>query len=219
MRAGPARTSTRLVTTAPDGQLPEAVNEQIFRQDAEISCYNQTNRGVPRDTKIRYVLDAMLDRPEAQAQVAARYAALLQQRLPDCVPLAGATTFLREAATFRYVASSAPVAEIHAQLDRRKIRDLFAGVFGYPHTKTEALLGITARHPGAVRAFFGDAPADRDAAETTETRFVAINPNPALAAITKNYFHNVRDTTAILAAATQPAGPPPSDITTAGPGA
>jgi phosphoglycolate phosphatase-like HAD superfamily hydrolase len=166
---------------------------------AQVSEYNQTHRGIPRDTKIRYVLTTLLGMPEAHDQVAARYAALLKQRLPDCAPVAGVTTFLREVTAIRYVASSAPVQEIQAQLDRHNIGDLFAGAFGYPHTKTQALRAIAARHPAAARAFFGDAPADRDAAHATETPFVAINPNPALAATVKDYFDDFSRAGTILA--------------------
>lgn len=166
---------------------------------ARVSEYNQSHRGIPRDTKIRYLLTTLLDMPKAQDQVTARYAALLQQRLPDCTPVAGVTTFLREVTAIRYVASSAPVREIQAQLDRHNIGDRFAGVFGYPHTKTQALRAIAAHHPAAARAFFGDAPADRDAAHATETPFVAINPNQALAATVKNYFNDFRRAGTILA--------------------
>lgn len=165
---------------------------------AQVSAYNQTHRGIPRDTKIRYLLGTLLDMPGAHDQVAARYAALLKQRLPDCMPIAGVTTFLREATAIRYVASSAPVQEIHAQLDRHNIGDLFTGVFGHPHTKTQSLHAIATRHPAAARAFFGDAPADRDAANATATPFVAINPNPALAATVKDYFNDFRRADAIL---------------------
>lgn len=166
---------------------------------SRISDYNRTHRGIPRQTKIRYVVSTLLDDPAAESQVAARYADLLNQRLPACTPLPGVAAFLQQVDAVKYVASSAPVNEIERQLDRHRISGSFTEVFGHPDTKIGALRRIADRHLAAVRVFFGDAPADQHAAAASRTHFLAINAHPDLAAVVDEHFGDFRDGRGILA--------------------
>ena len=59
---------------------------------------------------------------------------------------------------------------------------MFQGVYGHRCTKAQALAEIAARHRGSRVAFFGDAPADWEAARRAGVAFVAVNPNSALKA-------------------------------------
>lgn len=159
----------------------------------KIQAYNAAHRGVPRAEKIRFVLANLLGRPMHSdggdaANIATRYAAFLAQRLPRCAPMGGLTEFLAEVDAIRYVVSSAPPSEIRANLERHRLDAAFHGIAGYPQMKTDALWEITERHHPVPVLYFGDAPADLAAARAAGTRFVAVNPNPGLAAIVGEHF-------------------------------
>jgi phosphoglycolate phosphatase-like HAD superfamily hydrolase len=154
-----------------------------------VHAYNAAHRGIPRSQKIHHVLSALLNLPEdRQDEVAARYATLLEHRLPGCPPLQGLREFLDTVPAVRYVASSAPEPEIRGNLRRHGLDNAFAQVYGHPYEKTEALLEITHRHRPRPVLFFGDAPADLAAARAAGAAFVAINPNHALAELVQGYF-------------------------------
>ncbi len=123
----------------------------------------------------------MLTEIVGSPEVAARYAELPALRLPSYVPVPGLTGFLEAVPAVRYVASSAPVGEIDAQLGRHRLGDFFARVLGHPVTRTEALRLIGRRHAGQRIVFIGDAPADLAAARATGADFIALNPNAGLA--------------------------------------
>lgn len=166
-----------------------------------VDDYNRRHRGVPRAAKIQYILDALLPAPEPGRHdlVAARYAELLRQRLPACAPLRGVRAFLQDVPAVRYVASSAPVHEVRAHLERHGLADRFTEIFADPTTKVEALRVVADRHRDTLRVYFGDAPADLQAARTTGTAFVAINANSQLAAVDKDGFDDFSAVDAILA--------------------
>ena len=152
---------------------------------AAVDTYNRRHRGVPRALKIAHLTTAVLGLPQPAAAAGARavtdrYAALLAARLPRCAPVPGLPELLEAVPAVRHVASSAPVAEIEANLRRSGIGHHFTRLYGHPVTKAEALRDIARRHPGAEPVFFGDAPADLAAARATGTRFVAVNPHPDL---------------------------------------
>lgn len=158
-----------------------------------VHAFNAANRGVPRSAKLSSVL-TMIGAPQSGAdEVARRYAALLAERLPLCEPLPGLVEFLRAVPAIRYVASSAPPAEITGNLSRTGLDTAFADSYGHPWSKEQALQDVARRHPAARLVFFGDAPADLSAARTTGTTFVAINPNPQLAGYTGERFPDFPD--------------------------
>lgn len=154
-----------------------------------VAAYNAAHRGVPRSAKIRHVLATLLKEPAGrEVEVSTRYARLLEERLPGCAPVNGLPEFLARIGSIRYVVSSAPVAEIRRNLGRHDLADAFHGVFGHPWSKADALREIAERHRNARVLFFGDAPADRDAAAAADVVFAAVNPNSALAGTVRKTF-------------------------------
>lgn len=146
-----------------------------------VAAYNAASRGVPRDQKIAHVLREILGTPQdLLPAVAARYADKLATRLPSCPPIRGVADFLATVDAQFHVASSAPVAEIRANLERLGLLHHFSTISGHPLTKAEVLAGLRRSYPAAEIVFFGDAPADLEAARGAGVKFVAVNPHPAL---------------------------------------
>jgi phosphoglycolate phosphatase-like HAD superfamily hydrolase len=164
----------------------------LCRDDAQleqIGGYNAAHRGVPRGEKIRHLLTAVLgESVDLEAEVSARYARLLEERLRACGPVGGVPEFLARVAAIRYVVSSAPEGEIRSNLRRHGLSDAFREVYGHPWSKVSALRDLVERHRGARVLFFGDAPVDRDAAAAAGVAFAAVNPNAALAATVCEFF-------------------------------
>lgn len=186
-----------------DGVLfdTEAVKQQAFLdafapvcRDAaalldQVRTYNFAHRGVPRDEKIRFLLSAIpWSSDDDHQMIAGLYQKLLAARLPECPPLPGVREFLSCIPAVRYIASSAPGYEIEQNTTRHGIAGAFHGIYGHPWTKTDALREISQRHKGSSVLFFGDAVADLSAARDAETRFVAVNPHPALASQVQESF-------------------------------
>lgn len=163
-----------------DAFAPLCTNDDELR---EVEVYNAAHRGIPRADKFRHVLSAILGQPQRrQDEVAERYARLLEDGLSRCRPIPGLKQFLADVAATRYVVSSAPEAEIARLLAGHGLDDAFRGVYGSRWTKAQALAEIRLRHADARVLYFGDAPADREAAKLAEVGFVAMNPNAALKA-------------------------------------
>jgi phosphoglycolate phosphatase-like HAD superfamily hydrolase len=91
------------------------------------------------------------------------------------------------------VASSAPSAEIRANLDRHVLLRHFASISGHPHAKSDVLRGLREAHPHARIVFFGDAPADLEAARAAGVGFVAVNPNDELRAMVADWAADFAD--------------------------
>lgn len=156
---------------------------------ARVHEYNAANRGVPREAKIRHALSGLLNLPESlHEEVSARYAELLEMRLPACPPINGLADFLESVDAVRYVASSAPESEIRRNLRRHDLEGAFERIYGYPWRKTQALQEIAQLHAPAAVLFFGDAPADLDAARAAGVAFAAVNPNSGLREHVQEYF-------------------------------
>ena len=152
-------------------------------QLGQVDAYNGAHRGIPRAEKFQHVLTVILGQPlQLQDELDARYADLLEQRLGQCPPIAGLAEFIAAVAAVRYVVSSAPEAEIHRMLTGHGLDGAFHGVFGRRWTKAQALGEICSRHRDEHVVFFGDAPADREAARQAGVAFIAVNPNTALEA-------------------------------------
>ncbi|MBR7831866.1 HAD family phosphatase [Actinospica durhamensis] len=185
-----------------DAFAPLCANEE---QLGQVDAYNTAHRGIPRAEKFQHILTDILGQPpRLQDEVDARYAHLLEQRLGQCPPIAGLAEFIAAVAAVRYVVSSAPEAEIHRMLTGHGLDAAFHGVFGRRWTKTQALGEICARHRDEHVVFFGDAPADRDAARQAGVAFIAVNPNAALKAQVQDsiadYTYLDQDTLAALLA-------------------
>jgi len=180
----------------------EAVAE-VCRPDAAaleaVAAYNAANRGVPRELKIEHVLREILGAPIAlRPAVSARYAEKLAARLPRCAAVRGVAAFLSAAEARLHVASSAPVAEIRANLGRHALLHHFSGIFGHPLSKTRVLSDLRQSHPAAEIVFFGDAPADLEAAGRAGVAFVAVNPNPQLLPLVSRWVPDFEDAGRVL---------------------
>ncbi|WP_034271625.1 HAD family hydrolase [Actinospica robiniae] len=169
-----------------DAFAPLCANEAELR---EVKAYNAAHRGIPRAEKFRHVLAAILKQPQSrQDEVAERYARLLEDGLGRCRPIAGVEEFVAAASAIRYVVSSAPEAEITKMLAGHGLDAAFHGIYGARSTKAQALAEIRARHHDVRVVYFGDAPADQDAALKAGVEFIAVNPNSALKAQVEEHF-------------------------------
>ena len=145
-------------------------------QDA-ISAYILANGGVRRDDKIRHILKNILGTEPAESIVAtllSRYAHHLEQLLAVAPLVEGVEEFLAAGGHPFYVSSSAPEAEVNAQLSRRRLDRYFAAVFAAGTRKASALRQVSARHPDMVTVFFGDSIGDWEAAREGDAAFVAV---------------------------------------------
>ncbi|HKP76931.1 MAG TPA: HAD family hydrolase [Longimicrobiaceae bacterium] len=169
---------------------------------AEVAAWNAANRGVPRDAKIAHVLREILGAPPHLAPaVASRYAEKLADRLPRCRPLPGVAAFLASVGATLHVASSAPEAEIRAHLERHGLLRHFSTLSGHPRGKLDVLSRLRDAHPAATIVFFGDAPADLEAAMRAGVAFVAVNPTDDLRPLVTRWVPDFADASAVLAAA------------------
>ncbi|MFL5384964.1 MAG: HAD family hydrolase [Longimicrobiaceae bacterium] len=166
-----------------------------------VAAYNAANRGVPRDQKIAHVLREILGTSQdLLPAVAARYADKLAARLPSCSPIRGVADFLATVDAQFHVASSAPVAEVRANLERLGLLHRFSTISGHPLAKTEVLAGLRRSHPAAEIVFFGDTPTDLEAARGAGVKFVAMNPHPALLPLVGQWMPDFADAGRVTAA-------------------
>ena len=164
-----------------------------------VAAYNAANRGVPRDQKIAHVLREILDaEADLLPAVAASYADKLAVRLPFCAPVCGVGGFLSAVDARLHVASSAPVAEIRANLERHGLLHHFSSVSGHPIPKTRFLVDLRRSHPSVRVVFFGDAPADLEAATRAGVAFVAVNPNDELLPLVSRWVPDFEDVARVL---------------------
>lgn len=144
---------------------------------ARISAYNLANGGVRRDHKLRHILTYILETPPTAGMLAhylTRYAVALEHQLALAPLVDGVKDFLAGGKHPFYVSSSAPEAEVHEQLARRGLVSYFTAIFGADTPKVSALRQVTARHPGMVPIFFGDAVGDWEAACAAGVKFIAV---------------------------------------------
>lgn len=140
---------------------------------AALDSYNRSQRGIPRRTKFAHAVDATdapLDRVDLLLE---NYARLLRERSAEVVAMPGAAAFLDAWPGPLAVASSAPISEVEASLDRLSLGP-FAHIFGYPISKADALRELSGNSTRVV--LFGDAAADRAAAQSARVPFVGIGP-------------------------------------------
>ncbi|MGL4608240.1 MAG: HAD family hydrolase [Trueperaceae bacterium] len=142
---------------------------------AEIKCYNESNRGVPRKVKFEYVFKEILKSDHLEQNVNNHlnaYAKNLETMLLNVPVKQGFVDFARMLKVDKFVASSAPLKEVVEQLERLHIRDFFREVFGYPVAKVSALKRINQQYKELI--FIGDSMADYEAAHEANVHFVGI---------------------------------------------
>lgn len=134
----------------------------------ELHLYNVSQRGVPRIHKFEFAAKRLGSDATAVSQLLDEYADRLHRGLDDVRALPGSREFVSAWPGTTAVASSAPVAEVATTLDKINIRVEHA--FGFPTSKSSALRAFR----GSPVVFFGDATADRIAAQESGAAFVAI---------------------------------------------
>ncbi|MGH3275947.1 MAG: HAD family hydrolase [Streptosporangiaceae bacterium] len=137
-----------------------------------VDTFNRRNRGVPRRSKFATIAERFGPaQPEGVVEALLdAYAEELERRLPEAPAMPGAGEFVDSWPGPRALVTSAPHREAVWQLQRLGIR--ISRIFDGTTTKADALRQVAAE--GAPLVFFGDAPADLDAACEAGVAFVAV---------------------------------------------
>ena len=182
---------TRVIVFDFDGVIVESVDiktrafAELFRGEGEdlvrqVVEYHLQNGGVSRYDKFRHIYAEMLKRPLPDQEFEALcrgFASLVLQGVVAAPYVPGALEFLqRHQGDCRiYLASATPLEELCTILHARRIAGMFAGVFGAPTSKDEAVKQVI-RETGATAGqmlFVGDALSDYQAALVNGVPFVA----------------------------------------------
>ena len=142
-----------------------------------ISSYILANGGVPRREKIAAILREILaipDTPDVLSEYLARYGVQLESPLAKAPLVKGVEDFIQQEELTFYVCSSAPEAEVEAQLVRKGLLKRFAAVFGSTVPKASALSQVKHHHVGEQLVFFGDSVGDLHAAHEAGVAFVGV---------------------------------------------
>ncbi len=145
-----------------------------------IVAYHVANVGISRFVKFEWIYRELLRRPLSPAalrELGERFSAIALDKVLACPFVRGARETL---AALRgrlpvYVASGTPQAELELIVERRGLAGDFAGVWGSPATKPEAIAAVRAAHalaPAEI-VFVGDGESDLRAATGAGVRFVA----------------------------------------------
>jgi beta-phosphoglucomutase-like phosphatase (HAD superfamily) len=163
----------------------EAVKKAAFRQlfaaypqqQDQIDAYNCQNRGIPRGKKFEYVIEHFLKLPIDSVFLQSlheQYSHEVMQQMETVELVAGIPQFLQLDEFVFYLNSSAPIDEIKRILQGKRIWHHFRQIFGYPSSKAQVLQDLKQMANGRHLLFFGDAPADYEAAKMADIPFVAV---------------------------------------------
>jgi phosphoglycolate phosphatase-like HAD superfamily hydrolase len=163
----------------------------LFEQDhpdriPEILDYHVRHMGISRHVKFRHICTEILGErytARREAQLAARFASLVLDRVLKCPVVRGAREFLRGQKGLRRlsVASGTPHEELELILRRRRFLGYFERAWGSPAKKPDVIRRVLRDGPfrkGEV-VFVGDAESDWRAAKETGVRFVRRVGSPA----------------------------------------
>lgn len=160
--------------------------ESLFSDHAaelpRIRAYNDSHRGLPRETKFRFICQHILESADADRlmqSLMANYKQVLETVLAGVPLIPGIKAFLQSTSYPKYICSSAPMYEIVAALRRHGIEHHFQALYGYPDRKAEVLTRLKGHchHP---IVFFGDAEADHDAAKAAGVSFILVEGSEGL---------------------------------------
>jgi phosphoglycolate phosphatase-like HAD superfamily hydrolase len=159
---------------------------EIYRPHGEevvaaVRAYQQAHGGVSRVPKFRYFEQVLLGNPPDEvrvAELAARYEAMVEDRVVQSPAIAGAEAFLdRYAGRLPiFVVSGTPEPELLRIVERRDYARYFDAVRGAPKVKpviVDELLAAYGLTAGRC-VFVGDATTDYDAAVHHAMPFVGI---------------------------------------------
>ena len=136
--------------------LEEHLRQEGVSRVVKLERFHREFLGIPLDAA---ALDAL----------AARYCALVEEKVVACAQVPGALAALEAWGAVRplYVVSGTPQEELRRIVDRRGLARHFRGVYGSPRVKTEIVgevLGETGVAPDRA-LFVGDSLTDYSAAE------------------------------------------------------
>lgn len=143
--------------------------------------YHKVHGGVSRYKKFEWLYAEVLGRPitpEESRRLGGQFAAYVRDELRTCRLIPGVKDVL-DAWRGRlplFVCSGAPQAELEDVLRLRGLDGYFDGIHGSPPAKADLLGGIVRARkldPADV-LMVGDAPTDRDAAESVGTQFYGV---------------------------------------------
>jgi HAD superfamily hydrolase (TIGR01549 family) len=140
-----------------------------------IRHYNETHRGIPRAVKLEHIFENVLKNSKITQDVQSyleKYAQALVTSLNKAPLVPGFLDFASNSPVDKFIASSAPRAEIKEHLERLEIHQLFQDYFGYPKSKVEVLKLLKQRYSRLI--FIGDALADYEAAQAVNINFIGI---------------------------------------------
>ncbi len=152
---------------------------------SKVVAYHLAHGGISRFEKFRHFHSVFLNRalgPDEEAELGARFAALVEDAVVGSPWVAGAHEFLdryhRELPLF--VASGTPEDELVRIIARRNASQYFAGVGGSPRAKCDIITAFV--EAGRFRTdrvlMVGDASTDYDGARLAGVGFVGVAPDP-----------------------------------------
>ena len=143
----------------------------------QISNFIFANGGVPRRDKLAQILRGLqVDPTDALvSEYLSRYAVVLEPQLRKAPMVEGIADFIVGCPAACYVCSSAPEAEVQAQISRCALTSHLAAAYGGTTPKPVALREIAALHTNQTVIFFGDSMSDRDASLEARVAFVGVS--------------------------------------------
>lgn len=150
-----------------------------------IRKYQQNRGGISRFEKFRHYIRHFFHREASAAELedfGRRYAALCRQKLLNAPFIPGAVETLRKLSCAKipvFIVTGSPAAEIRELAAARNLLPLIHHIYGSPPTK-DVLLAVLLAENRLVpeeTVFFGDAPADCEAARINQIPFIGICPD------------------------------------------
>jgi phosphoglycolate phosphatase-like HAD superfamily hydrolase len=146
-----------------------------------IRAYHQSNGGISRFKKFRYVFETLLGRSDYEAdylRMVEDFSAASRAELERCQPLPGVREFLASApgGVKRFVVSGAEEEELRWCVAYHGLDRFFDGIYGSPRSKVEIMSELLARREMVQPAvYFGDSRYDSESAAATGCDFVFVS--------------------------------------------
>ena len=146
--------------------------------------YQQNRGGISRFEKFRHYIRHFFHREASAAELedfGRRYAALCRPKLLNAPFIPGAVETLRKLSLEKipvFIVTGSPATEIRELAATRNLLPLIHHIYGSPPTK-DVLLAVLLAENRLVpeeTVFFGDAPADCEAAQINKIPFIGICP-------------------------------------------
>lgn len=147
--------------------------------------YQQNRGGISRFEKFRHYIRHFFHREASAAELedfGRRYAALCRPKLLNAPFIPGAVETLRKLSLEKipvFIVTGSPATEIRELAATRNLLPLIHHIYGSPPTK-DVLLAVLLAENRLVpeeTVFFGDAPADCEAARINKIPFIGICPS------------------------------------------